>query len=32
MTVFTCEDNFDAMMTCVYEAWASRLGLSLIHI
>ena len=19
MTVFTCEDNFDAMMTCVYE-------------
>lgn len=26
MTVFTCKDNFGAMMTCVYEAWASRLG------
>lgn len=26
MTVFTCEDTFEAMMTCVYEAWASRLG------
>ena len=32
MTVFTCEDNFDAMMTCVYEAWASRLGHSNIKI
>ena len=32
MTVFTCEDNFDAMMTCVYEAWASRLGHSNIKL
>ncbi|MDO4343189.1 MAG: TIGR03915 family putative DNA repair protein [Eubacteriales bacterium] len=26
MTVFTCEESFEAMMTCVYDAWASRLG------
>ena len=26
MTVFTCEDTFEAMMTCVYDVWASRLG------
>lgn len=26
MTVFTCEDTFEAMMTCIYEAWDSRLG------
>ncbi len=26
MTVFTCEDTFEAMMTCIYDAWASRLG------
>lgn len=26
MTVFTCADTFEAMMTCVYDAWASRLG------
>lgn len=26
MTVFTCEATFEAMMTCVYEAWARRLG------
>ena len=32
MTVFTCEDNFDAMMTCVYEAWASRLGHSNVKL
>ena len=25
-TIFTCKDQFDDMMTCVYEAWASRLG------
>ena len=25
-TVFTCKDLFDDMMTCVYDAWASRLG------
>lgn len=26
MVIFTCEDNFEAMMTCVFEAWAARLG------
>lgn len=26
MTVFTCEESFEAMMSCVYDAWASRLG------
>ena len=32
MTIFTCEDHFDAMMTCVYEAWASRLGHSNVKL
>lgn len=26
MTVFTCEDSFEAMLTCIYDAWYSRLG------
>lgn len=26
MTVFTCGESFEAMMTCIYEAWASRIG------
>ena len=26
MIVFTCEDTFEAMMTCIYEAWASKAG------
>ena len=26
MTVFTCEDNLEAIMTCIYDAWDSRLG------
>lgn len=26
MTVFTCEDDFESMMTCVYDAWASGKG------
>lgn len=26
MTIFTCQDSFEAMMTCIYEAWSSRLG------
>lgn len=26
MTIFTCEDTFEAMMSCIYDAWASRLG------
>lgn len=25
-TIFTCNDSFEAMMTCVYQAWDSRLG------
>lgn len=26
MTVFTCKESFEAMMTCIYEAWRSGLG------
>lgn len=26
MTIFTCENDLDAMMTCLYDAWASGLG------
>lgn len=26
MVIFTCSDDFESMMTCIYEAWASRLG------
>ncbi len=26
MTVFTCKESFEAMMTCIYEAWHSKLG------
>lgn len=26
MIVFTCEDTFESMMTCIYDAWASRAG------
>lgn len=26
MEVFTCEDRFETMMTCIYQAWASRVG------
>lgn len=26
MIVFTCCDDFESMMTCIYDAWASRLG------
>ena len=26
MTVFLCEDSFEAMLTCIYDAWYSRLG------
>lgn len=26
MVIFTCANTFEAMMTCIYEAWASRLG------
>lgn len=26
MTIFTCLDRFEDMMTCIYDAWASKLG------
>ena len=26
MTVFLCDDSFEAMLTCIYDAWYSRLG------
>ncbi len=26
MTVFSCERNWEAMLTCIYDAWASKLG------
>lgn len=26
MTIFTCKDTFEDMMSCIYTAWASRLG------
>lgn len=26
MTIFTCKDQFEDMMTCIYDAWNSRLG------
>ena len=32
MIVFTCCDTFDDMMTCIYDAWAARLGHSNIRL
>lgn len=26
MTVFTCNDDFESIMTCIYDAWASKRG------
>lgn len=26
MTIYTCEDSFEAMMTCIYDAWAGKKG------
>ncbi|MCU6761122.1 probable DNA metabolism protein [uncultured Roseburia sp.] len=26
MTIFTCDDTFEAMMSCIYDAWASGHG------
>ena len=26
MRIYTCSRNWDAMLTCIYEAWTSRLG------
>ena len=25
MNVFTCENNLEAILTCIYDAWASKL-------
>lgn len=32
ITVFTCRDCFDDMMSCIYTAWASRLGHSHVRL
>lgn len=32
MVIFTCCDDFEAMMTCIYDAWAARLGHSNIRL
>lgn len=32
MTIFTCQDTFEDMMTCIYEAWASRQGHSNVKL
>lgn len=32
MVIFTCEADFSAMMTCIYDAWAARLGHSNIRL
>lgn len=32
MTVFTCAPSWDAMLTCIYTAWASHLGHNNIHL
>ncbi len=32
MTVFTCENNFVAMLSCIYDAWASKLGHSNVKL
>lgn len=26
MTIYTCENTFEAMMACIYDAWASKEG------
>ena len=26
MVIFTCQDTFESMMTCIYDAWSARLG------
>ncbi|MBS6161743.1 MAG: TIGR03915 family putative DNA repair protein [Firmicutes bacterium] len=32
MVIFTCKDDFESMMTCIYDAWAARLGHSNIRL
>ena len=26
MVIFTCQDTFESMMTCIYVAWSARLA------
>lgn len=32
MTVFTCENSVEGILTCIYDAWASRLGFRNIRL
>ncbi|MBR6309083.1 MAG: TIGR03915 family putative DNA repair protein [Lachnospiraceae bacterium] len=32
MTVFTCNDDLESMLTCIYDAWYSRLGHSNVRL
>lgn len=32
MEIFTCEDQFESMMTCIYDAWASKAGHSNLRL
>ncbi len=32
MYIYTCDDRFESMMTCIYDAWASRKGHSNIRL
>lgn len=32
MVVFTCRDDFESMMTCIYDAWTARLGHSNVRL
>ena len=32
MTIYTCNDDFESMMTCIYDAWASRKGHSNVRL
>lgn len=32
MTIYTCRPEFDDMMTCIYDAWASRKGHANVHL
>ena len=32
MVVFACHDDFESMMTCIYDAWSARLGHSNIKL
>jgi len=32
MTIFTCNDGYEDMMTCIYDAWSARLGHNQIRL